>query len=186
MKKQTYLLLLLPFFILAACSSEAADSTSAIEDRAEEEFEAKVAVPEFAEYPMVSAELVSVPMGSVTELHVNYASEKGALLSDEDIAKYEENAGSEVIYGVYESESSFFNIAYNELEVFSGDGSHETETINGVDVLYQEANSGGNDFLMAFFNAEAGSYTFEFALDEDLTREKAFEMIGTVIEEADM
>ncbi|HSJ37153.1 MAG TPA: hypothetical protein VK945_02945 [Planococcus sp. (in: firmicutes)] len=186
MKKLTYLSVLLPFLILTACSSEAADSTTAIEDRAEEEFEAEVAVPEFAEYPMVSAEIVSVPLAGSKKLLVNYASEKGASLSEEDIAKYEANAGSEVIYGVYESESSFFNMAYNETEVFSGDGSHETETINGVDVLYQEANSGGNDFLMAFFNAEAGSYTFEFALDEDLTREKAFEMIGTVIEEAGM
>ncbi|MFD1031559.1 hypothetical protein [Metaplanococcus flavidus] len=186
MKKLTYLLFLLPFLILTACSSEAADSTSAIEDRAAEEFEAEISVPEFEDYPIVSAEIVSVPMASLKELHVNYASEKGALLSDEDIAKYEENADSEVIYGVYESESSFFNMVYDETEKFSGDGSHETETIDGVDVQYLEADSGGNAFLMAFFNAEAGSYTFEFALDEDLTREKAFEMIGTVIGDADM
>lgn len=186
MKKRTYLLFLLPFLILAACSSEAAESTGAIEDRAEEEFGAEVSVPEFPEYPMVSAEIVSVPLATYKKLLVNYASEKGAMLSEEDIAKYEENAGSEVIYGVYESESSFFNMAYSETEMISGDGSHETETIDGVDVQYLEADSGGNDFLMAFFNAGEGSYTFEFALDEDLTREKAFEMIGTVIQEADM
>ena len=186
MKKRTYLLFLLPFLILAACSSEAEDSTSAIEDRAEEELGAKVAVPEFAEYPMVSAELVSVPMASSTSLLVNYASEKGGLLSDEDIAKYEESAGSEVIYGVYESESGFFNMEYSKMEKISGDGSHKKEAINGVDVQYLEADGGGKDFLMAFFNEDEGSYTFEFALDEGLTREKAFEMIGTVIEEADM
>lgn len=182
LKKRTYLLFLLPFLMLAACSSEAAESTGTIEDRAEEEFETEVVVPEFADYPMVSAELVTVPLASSTSLLVNYASEKGELLSEEAIAKYEENAGSEVIYGVYESESSFFNMAYSKTETISGDGSHETETIDGVDVHYLEAGSGGKDFLMAFFNADEGSYTFEFALDEDLTREKAFEMIGTVIE----
>lgn len=186
MKKRTYLSFLLPSLMLAACSSEAGDATNAIEDRAEEEFETEVAVPEFAEYPVVSAELVSVPMASSTSLLVNYASEKGALLSDEDITKYEENAGSEVIYGVYESDSSLFNMAYAEAETLSGDGSHKTETIDGIDVHYLEADSGGKDFLMAFFNAEEGSYTFEFALDEDLTREKAFEIIGTVIEETDI
>lgn len=185
MKKQTYLSFLLPFLMLGACSSEAGDATNAIEDRAEEEFETEVAVPEFAEYPVVSAELVSVPMAGSTSLLVNYASEKGELLSDEDIAKYEENAGSEVIYGVYESGSGFFNMAYSKTETISGDGSHKTKTIDGVDVLYLEADGGGKDFLMAFFNAEEGSYTFEFALDEELTREKAFEMIGTVIEETD-
>ncbi len=167
--------------MLGACSSEAADSTGAIEDRAEEEFGTEVAVPEFPEYPMVSAELISLPFASSTKLLVNYAGEKGTLLSDEDIAKYEENADSEVIYGVYERESSFFNMAYDETEMISGDGSHETETIDGVDVHYLEADSGGKDFLMAFFNTEDGAYTFEFALDGDLTRGKAFEMIGTVI-----
>lgn len=172
--------------MLDACSSEAGDETNAIEDRAEEELGAEVAVPEFEAYPMVSAELISVPMASSTSLLVNYASEKGELLSDEDIAKYEENAGSEVIYGVYESESRLFNMAYNTSEAFSGDGSHETETIDGVDVQYFEADGGGKDFLMAFFNTAEGSYRFEFALDEDLTRAKAFEMIGKVIEETDM
>lgn len=181
MKKRTYLLFILPFLILAACSSDAAESSSAIEERAEEEFGTEVVVPEFPEYPMVSAELITVPLASSTKLLVNYAREKGALLSDEDIAKYEENADSEVIYGVYESESGFFNMAYIKTEMISGDGSHETETIDGVDVHYLEVDSGGRDFLMAFFNTEDGAYTFEFALDEDLTRGKAFEMIGTVI-----
>lgn len=184
MKKQTYILFLLPLLILTACSSEASQSTETFEEQAEQELDAEIYIPEFEEYPIVSAEIVSVPLASSKSLLVTYSREKGSLKNEEHIANHEEAAGSEVIYGIYEGQPLLFNITFSKNEKISGDDNHELKTVNGESVLYQQTTSGGNEYLTAFFNAEVGSYTFEFALNEELTEDEAYWVISTVIQGA--
>ncbi|QHJ69947.1 hypothetical protein [Planococcus halotolerans] len=182
MKKQTYLLFLLPFLILAACSSEASQSVENIEEQAEQELDAEIYIPEFEEYPMVSAEIFSVPMASSKSLMVTYSREKDSLKSDELISNHEETVGSEVIYGIYEGDPILFKITFDKNEIISGDGSHELRTVSGESVLYHETTSGDNEYLTAFFNGEQGSYSFEFALTDELTEDEAYWVISTVIQ----
>ncbi|MCM3609824.1 hypothetical protein M4S82_01090 [Planococcus sp. MERTA32b] len=182
MKKQTYLLFLLPFLMLAACSSEASQSIGNIEEQAEQGLDAEIYIPEFEEYPIVSAEIISVPMASSKSLLVTYSREKGSLKSDEIISNHEESVGSEVIYGIYEGDPILFKITFEKNEIISGDGSHELRTVNGESVLYQQTTSGDNEYLSAFFNAEQGSYTFEFMLTDELTEDEAYWVISTVIQ----
>lgn len=185
MKERSGLLFLVPLLLISACSSETAGAVGVFEDRVNEELEADVFIPEFEEYPIISAEIISVPLASKKELLVTYSDEKGELQSEEYIANHEENVGSEVLYGIYEGEPRLFSMVYSGSEMRSGDGSGETKTINGVDVRYLEAKDQGDEFLMAYFNTEEGAYRLEFALNEELTREEAFEIVGTVIEGSD-
>lgn len=184
MKKQTYLLFLLPLslLILAACTSEAAQSVESAKEQAEQEVDAEIYIPEFEEYPIVSAEIRSVPMADSKSLLVTYSREKGSLKSEELISNHEEAAGSEVVYGIYEGDPILFKITFDKFEKISGDGSHELRTVNGESVLYHETTSGDNEYLTAFFNGEQGSYSFEFALTEELTEDEAYWVISTVIQ----
>ncbi|RLQ89893.1 hypothetical protein [Planomicrobium sp. Y74] len=182
MKKQTYLLFLLPFLILAGCSSEASQSVGNIEEQGEQELDAEIYIPEFEEYPIASAEIISVPMASSKSLLVTYSREKGSLKNEEFISNHEEAAGSEVIYGIYEGDPILFKITFDKFEINSGDGSHELRTVNGESVLYHKTTSGDNEYLTAFFNGEQGSYSFEFALTDELTEDEAYWVISTVIQ----
>ncbi|WP_088006026.1 hypothetical protein [Indiicoccus explosivorum] len=186
MKKRNGLLFLVPLLIAGACSSEGSGVVDSFEDQVDEELGTEVFIPEFEEYPITSAEIQTVPLAGTKELLVTYSGEKGELKSDEYIANHEEAVGSEVLYGIYEGEPFLFRIGYDGFEAMSGDGSTETVEINGVDVRYMEAEDNGKEFLAAFFNTAEGSYSIEFALNEELTREKAFDIIGTVIEGADI
>lgn len=182
MKKHTFLLFLLPLLLLAACSSEAAQSVETAEEQAEKELDAEIYIPDFEEYPIVSAEINSVPMASSKSLLVTYSCEKGSLKSGELISNHEETVGSEVIYGIYEGDPILFKITFDKNEIISGDGSHELRTVNGESVLYHETTSGDKEYLTAFFNGEQGSYSFEFMLTDELTEDEAYWVISTVIQ----
>lgn len=185
MKKRNGLVFLFPLLLVSACSSEVSGSVGTFEDQVNEELEADVFIPEFEEYPITSAEIITVPLAGTKELLVTYSGEKGELKSEEHIANHEETVGSEVLYGIYDGEPFLFRLSYDGFEAMSVDGSAETIEINGVEVQYREAEDGEVELLNAFFNTEEGSYSLVFALNDELTREKAFEIVGTVVEGAD-
>ncbi|AQQ53554.1 hypothetical protein [Planococcus lenghuensis] len=184
MKKRNCLIFLLPLFFAGACSSEVPGSVDTFADQVNEQFEADVFIPEFEEYPVTSAEIQTVPLAGTKELLVTYSGEKGELKSEEHITNHEETVGSDVLYGIYDGEPFLFRLSYDGFEAMSGDGNTETLDIDGTEVQYSEAEDGGNEFLKAFFNTEEGSYSLEFALSEELTREKAFEIVETVVDGA--
>ena len=186
LKKRNGLAFLFPLLLASACSSEVSGVVGTFENQVNEELEADVFIPEFEEYPITSAEIQTVPLAGTKELLVTYSGEKGELKSEEHIANLEETVGSEVLYDIYDGEPFLFRLNYDGFEAVSGDGRTETIEINGTDVQYMEAEDGEDELLMAFFNTEEGSYSLVFALNEEFTREKAFDIVGTVVEGTDI
>lgn len=175
------------FILLIPTISELLNPTSSVvnsfEDQIIEEIGSEVFLPEFTDYPILSAEIIYPPTGDKRDLVVVYSEEKGVLQNKDDIKQHEKNMNSKVLYGIYHGEPPWLvRITYSTFNINVGD-SDETKNINGFDVHYSKVNSNNGNFLIAHFNVEKGSYSLEFALTEKLTEERAFEIIETITKE---
>jgi hypothetical protein len=175
------------FILLIPTISEQLNTTSSviksIEDQIIEEIGTEVFIPEFTDYQILSAEIIYPPIGDKRDLVVAYSKEKGVLQSEDYIKQHEANTNSKVLYGIYNGDSPWLvRITYSTSKINVSD-SVDTKTINGIDVQYTKVNIGNSNMLIAHFNVGKGSYTTEFTLTENLTEERAFEIIETITKE---
>lgn len=170
-------------FIVSACSSQSHGVVDSFNKQVAEEFGTEVFMPEYEEYPITSAQVLYPPTGDKKDLTVVYSKQKGTLLDDEFIKKYEKTMDSKVLYGIYDGEPWLFRITYSNFKITDGNGDSETKDINGVDVKYTEIKGKGSESVVMFFNLKEGSYSIDFLLREGLTKEKAFEIVESIIKE---
>lgn len=168
---------------VGACSSPSNGAADSIKKQSTEEFGTDVFMPEYEEYPITSAEIIYPPTGDKKDLVVVYSKEKGKLMDDEFIKKYEKSMGSKVLYGLYDGEPWLFRITYSNFKITDGNGDSKTKDINGVNVKYSEIKTKDTELVVMFFNLKEGSYSIEFSLREGLTKEKAFEIVESIIKE---
>lgn len=169
--------------IVSACSFPSNGVADTITNQSNEEFGTDIFMPEYEEFPITSAEIIYPPTGNKKDLVVIYSKEKGKLMDDEFIKKYKKSIGSKVLYGLYDGEPWLFRITYSNFKITDGDGDSETKDINGVDVKYNEIKTKDTELVVTFFNLKEGSYSIEFSLREGLTKEKAFEIVESIIKE---
>ena len=183
--RMSILLIGLMLFVIA-CSSQSNGVVDSFLKKSNEEFGTEVFIPEYEEYPITSAEVINPPIGDRKDLIVVYSKEKGELMDDKFIKNHEENIGSKVLYGLYDGEPLLFRITYSNFESFDVDCDSETKIINGVAVNFREIMVKDEEMLYTFFNVQEGSYSIEFVLREGLTKEKAFEIVESMIKETNI
>ncbi|KGP90669.1 hypothetical protein N780_04400 [Pontibacillus chungwhensis BH030062] len=181
MRVGTGFLFMIFMLLLSACSSQSSGVTASFNKQVTEELRTDVFIPEYKEYPITSAQIVSVPTGDAKDLAVVYSKNKGTLMDEEYIDVYEKDMGSNVVYGLYDGEPWLFRITYSNVKTTISTDDIDIKNINGVDVQFSERKVKDDEIVLTFFNVEEGSYSIEFVLREGLTKDKAFEIAESII-----
>ncbi|GGD14829.1 hypothetical protein [Pontibacillus salipaludis] len=181
MRLGTGILFMTFMLLLSACSSQSSGVTDSFDEQVNEELGTEVFIPEYKEYPITSAQIVSAPTGDAKNLAVVYSRNKGTLMDEEFIDDYEKDMGSNVVYGLYDGEPWLFRITYSNVKTTISTDDTEMKNINGVDVRFSESKVKDEEVVLMFFNVEEGSYSIEFVLREGLTKDKAFGIAESII-----
>lgn len=183
MRFRTGILFITLPLLLSACSSQSSGVTDSFDEQVTEELGTDVFIPQYKEYPITSAQIVSAPTGDAKDLAVVYSKNKGTLMDEEFIDDYEKDMESTVVYGLYDGEPWLFRITYHNVKNTISIDETEMKNIHGVDVQFSKSKLKDEEVVLMFFNVEEGSYSIEFVLREGLTKDKAFEIAESIIKE---
>ncbi|MEK3805534.1 hypothetical protein MHB63_02895 [Bacillus sp. FSL H8-0547] len=176
MKKLSALFVVAAALLSGGCSLEANAVPKDVKSDIQKEFGRDIYVPEFDEYPVVYAEVFYPPAeikNGKKDLELTYASEIGELEKEEK--KSPDSADSKLFYGPYSGEPKF-RLTYSSYKLDLD--KDESRVVDGENVQYNKLE---DKFLLVSFNAEGGSYSFEFLLSSDFSEEDALDVIEEVI-----
>ncbi|MFD1040488.1 lipoprotein [Virgibacillus byunsanensis] len=167
------LFLLFAILLVSACSSQTDGEGVSFQEQADDEFGTDVYIPQLEDYSITSVEVQHLPHDD-KDLVITYSEQEGELKDDQFINKYEKNMDTDILYGIYDGEPNAFTVTYNDRS--GGSQPSETKSFNGIDVEYHEVKK----FLFVYFKVEEGSYLIDFNLNEELSKDKAFEIVDMI------
>ncbi|WP_054752601.1 hypothetical protein [Piscibacillus salipiscarius] len=111
--KNTLFLVLFSIY-LSACSSSVNEDVVPFQEQVNDTFDTDVYIPHLQDYSITSAIIETGPFGKHKDLIIEYSKQLGNKKDEEYIEKYEENMGSEVLYGIYGGEPLVFKLTFND------------------------------------------------------------------------